>query len=465
MAPAGYGTPAFVRPGDTQVYEVRFENKADATAPAREIVVTDILDATLDLSTFELFEIGFGAHLQNPQPHTAQYQSRVPMKSGNTDLVADVKTSLDYETRQLKVTLTALDAQTGWYPEDPLVGLLPPEDGTGRGQGHITYFVKSRPELATGTLITNKARIVFDYNDPIDTPLVSNTIDAGSPSSSVRPLPATSDRSFLVQWSGQDDPGGSGIADYDVFVSSDGANYARWLQRAPQTSAMFTGVPGTTYSFYTVARDNVGHEEPAIAIADASTTVNTPFTLGLTVESLPASALVGNNFTYRVVVANQGPRQATNVVLTHTIDAAFAVVAAVPSQGTLEQTGGLVTARFGALAAGAAARLNVELIPQSAGTFTNRLDVTSDQGVIAAADVVVPVSTVPPRLGLSLGADTLTFTWPVSATAFLLESAGSLSPPIPWAPVTNEPVVVGDLETLRLQPTNGTAFYRLRWAP
>ena len=88
-----------------------------------------------------------------------------------------------------------------------------------------------------------------------------------------------------------------------------------------------------------------------------------------------------------------------------------------------------------------------------------------DQGVIAAADVVVPVSTVPPRLGLALGADTLTFTWPVSATGFVLELAGSLSPPIQWVPVTNEPVVVGDLQTLNLPPTNGTAFYRLRWAP
>ena len=160
-----------------------------------------------------------------------------------------------------------------------------------------------------------------------------------------------------------------------------------------------------------------------------------------------------------------GPGHATNVVLTHNTDPAFAVVAAVPSEGTVEQTGGLVTARFGVLAAGAAARLNVGLTPQAAGTFTNRLETTSDQGVIAAADVVVPVSAVPPRLGLSLGADTLTFTWPVSATGFVLESAGSLSPPIQWAPVTNAPVVVGDLETLRPQPTNSTAFYRLRWVP
>jgi uncharacterized repeat protein (TIGR01451 family) len=278
-------------------------------------------------------------------------------------------------------------------------------------------------------------------------------------------LIATSDRAFLVQWSGQDDPGGSRIASYDVFVSEDGTNYFAWLMRTTNTSALFTGIPGSTYWFCSVARDNVGHEELTPGTVDATTTLTVPFTLGLTVESLPATALVGSNFTYTVVVANQRPGHATNVVLNHSIDPAFAVVAAVPSQGTVEQTGGLVTARLGALAASAAARLTVQLTPQAAGTFTNRLEVTSDQGVIAAADVVVPVSAVPPRLGLSLGTDTLTFTWPVSATGFVLESAESLSPPIQWAPVTNEPVVVGDLETLRLQPTNGTAFYRLRWVP
>ncbi|UCE27207.1 MAG: hypothetical protein JSW52_00175, partial [Candidatus Coatesbacteria bacterium] len=39
--------------GDSALsYTVRFENMADATAPAQEVIVTDTLDENLDWSTF-----------------------------------------------------------------------------------------------------------------------------------------------------------------------------------------------------------------------------------------------------------------------------------------------------------------------------------------------------------------------------------------------------------------------------
>ena len=103
--------------------------------------------------------------------------------------------------------------------------------------------------------------------------------------------------------------------------------------------------------------------------------------------------------------------------------------------------------------------------PSRIGQGSLHVDVTCNQGVIAAADVVIPVSVVPPMLGVSFSADALNFSWPVSAIGFALEQTESLTPPIQWSSVTNTPVVVGDLQTLSLQPTNGTAFYRLRWAP
>ena len=77
--------------------------------------------------------------------------------------------------------------------------------------------------LPSGTVIQNQAKIVFDYNDPINTPLVKNTLDAGTPTSQVDPLPATTtDTTFPVSWSGQDEASGSGIAGYDLYVSVDG---------------------------------------------------------------------------------------------------------------------------------------------------------------------------------------------------------------------------------------------------
>ncbi len=61
-------------------------------------------------------------------------------------------------------------------PEDPLTGFLPPEDGTGRGQGHVSFLIRPKVNVALGTRITNTANIVFDTNEPIATNEAWNTI-------------------------------------------------------------------------------------------------------------------------------------------------------------------------------------------------------------------------------------------------------------------------------------------------
>ena len=86
------------------------------------------------------------------------------------------------------MVLTGVDPATGWLPEDFLLGLLYPNDDTGRGDGYLTYLAQPQVGLPSGTRIENKARIYFDWNDPVDTLLVFNTLDAGVPTSEVAPL-------------------------------------------------------------------------------------------------------------------------------------------------------------------------------------------------------------------------------------------------------------------------------------
>ena len=124
-------------------------------------------------------------------------------------------------------------------------GFLPPEDGTGRGEGYVSYTVQPKAGLATGTAIRNVALVTFDQNIAIATDQVNDddpsqgvdpakqalvTIDAGAPTSSVAALPAIeTTASFTVSWSGQDDAGGSGIATYDVYVSDNGGPFVPFL--------------------------------------------------------------------------------------------------------------------------------------------------------------------------------------------------------------------------------------------
>ncbi|HUT10528.1 MAG TPA: RHS repeat-associated core domain-containing protein [Thermoguttaceae bacterium] len=285
LGPAGYGVEGYIAVDVDQSavmpYTIRFENMADATAPAHWIRITDTFDEDLDLTTFELTEFMFGGEVFAIPTGLDSYQASLQRTIEGHELVVEVAVALDRVTRTLSASFMALDPATGWMPEDPLIGLLYPNDDNGRGDGSIGYVVDTVAGLETGDEITNKASIFFDWNDPIDTPLVRNTIDAAIPNdaSRVEELPETTDtRDFPVTWAGEDDENGSGIAAYDVYVSIDDGPFELWLDGTPETSATFTGPGGHTYAFYSIATDNVGHREPTPdpETADTQTTSIAP---------------------------------------------------------------------------------------------------------------------------------------------------------------------------------------------
>ena len=278
IAPSGYGGGNYIREEDDLLaYMIRFENTGDATAPARIIMITDTLDEDLDLGTFELTEIAFANQIIAVPPGLDHYETSLALVIDNefvsgAEIRCEIAASLDTDTRELTLEMMGLDPETGDLPEDIMLGILYPNDETGRGYGYMSYVVEHIDGLPTGTEITNKASIVFDWNDPIDTPLVINTIDADPPSSHVNPLPATQPQTFTVTWQG-DDGSGSGIASYDIYVSDNSGPFNPWLSDTTQLSSEFTGSVGHTYSFYSIATDNVGYVEEAPPAADASTTV------------------------------------------------------------------------------------------------------------------------------------------------------------------------------------------------
>ncbi|MFO0847615.1 MAG: Ig-like domain-containing protein [Gemmataceae bacterium] len=302
LGPAGVGDEAIVRADSSLVYTVRFENKSDATAPARQIVVTDVLDPNLDLDTFELTEITFANQTVTVPAGLTSYETRSSMTAGGAGILADVRATLDRATRTVTLTLQAVDPATGWFPEDPLVGLLYPNDAAGRGVGSVSYTVRPKAGLQTGTVVANRASITFDYNDPIDTPLVRNTLDAAAPTSRVTtPSGTTTGTEIALTWAGADDAGGSGIAGYDVYASTDGGIWTQIVFGTAETSATFVATPGHTYAFYSVARDNVGHVE-AVPLAPDTVLIVTSANRVPT-DITPAAASVAENSAPGTVVA------------------------------------------------------------------------------------------------------------------------------------------------------------------
>jgi len=169
----------------------------------------------------------------------------------------------------------------------PVVRSWDPNDITGpAGVGPQNHIVTTnvmpnticpRPTLITGDRVDAVASIVFDVNEPILTPAIFHTIDAGAPASSVDDLPPTVDStSFLVTWAGDDDAGGSGLASYDIYVATDGGPYTLWLDDTTLTTAPYTGATNHTYAFYSVGKDNAGNVEAAPLVPDATITIPRP---------------------------------------------------------------------------------------------------------------------------------------------------------------------------------------------
>jgi hypothetical protein len=110
----------------------------------------------------------------------------------------------------------------------------------------------------------------------VETLVTAGSADSTPPSSSVSDLPRfETTSSFTVNWSGQDNTGGSGLAAYNVYVSDNGGAYTLFQTNTTATAALFTGQDGHTYTFYSVALDNAGNVEDMPGSFQAATVVDT----------------------------------------------------------------------------------------------------------------------------------------------------------------------------------------------
>ena len=288
--PAGFGTPGWFIPKAPFQYALSFSNEATATNPATNVYLTDTFSpAQFQLNTLSIVGIATGASSYAPtlipltqQPFTHDIDLRPALP-----YILRVNASLNSTTGQVSVSLLTLDPVTGLEPTDATKGFLPPGAG-----GTVLFSVAPKTPYATGTRFTDSGSVIFDSNAAINTPVWTNTVDITAPTSKVTTLPATETAaSFPVSWSGTD--AASGIASYTIYVSDNGAPFTAWLTNTLGVSTTYPGVNGHSYSFFSIATDNVGNVEAGKQQAEATTTVK--------VSTTPVPVNTSTTFTYTPV--------------------------------------------------------------------------------------------------------------------------------------------------------------------
>jgi uncharacterized repeat protein (TIGR01451 family) len=208
-----------INPDQLLPYVIHFENVG--TIEAMDVFITDTLDEDLDEATLNIITPG-GTF--NPT------------------------------TRVLKWDLININLQ----PDS---------------SGYVMYTVKPKPNLPSCSVINNRAYIQFEVFDVFATNETENYIDFNAPEATMNNLPATMyQTAFPISWGGAD--GCGEIKSYSIFVAVDGGSFELFLSKTQNTSAIYTGETGRSYSFICVAEDLAGNVEVQATNAETSTYID-----------------------------------------------------------------------------------------------------------------------------------------------------------------------------------------------
>ncbi len=243
-------------------YTIEFENDPEkATASATSILVTNQLDASVfDLTTFKAREFRIGSHMVDFEGASNGIKT-IDMRPA-INAIAQVEVAYDEAAGELRLMVTSLDPISLEPTIDVMQGVLP-VNNDGEGVGELCYDIDLLDGLSDGSVVDNMATIIFDENEPLNTPVWHNVTDYVLPESTIENVATEDNITFSIRVNGIDS--GSGIWHYDLYARWDGQS--DWTQVASSLETedgclqFIADVPMLSAQFCTVAYDKAGNRE------------------------------------------------------------------------------------------------------------------------------------------------------------------------------------------------------------
>jgi len=245
---------------ETVNYRIEFENDtAFATSSAHVVEIRDTLDACFfELGTFAPTYISIGDKREQLDG-TPNFVRTVDMRP-QINAVVQVEGEYDEQTGIARWLFTSLDPMTMEPTDDVMQGFLPVNhDGTS-GIGDVAYRIGLKKGMDDGTLITNRASIVFDSNEPILTPTWTNIVDGSAPTSEFLSVEELNDTVIRLRWKGGDE--NSPAWRYSLAVQA--VEDTEWFEFLPNTTDTvfdYRYYRDIDYGFCVLATDSAGNVE------------------------------------------------------------------------------------------------------------------------------------------------------------------------------------------------------------
>ena len=273
IGPSGYDNQAhYIKPIHEMSYMITFENKSSATAPAHEVFVTDVLDASkYDFSTFSFTGFGWAENSYTVGgSKTKEFTRDINYNVKGQDILVRVSGQFDEKTGTVYWSFVSLK-KNGDEIEDPDLGFLVPNNDNRDGEGFVSFIIEHKANPANGSTISNKATIIFDANDPIVTNTYVNTFDTDYPTSQITKVEEKNGQ-LIVTVSGSDAT--SGIGSYRIYAFKNGGEAELVATITEGNQATFKCDSGTKYGLCVIATDNVGRNEPKDIKAEKEVTTS-----------------------------------------------------------------------------------------------------------------------------------------------------------------------------------------------
>ena len=248
-------------------YTIDFENDTTfATAAAHTIVIKDTLDSRyFDLTKFMPTGVRIGnreAFLNEADVVTGDgktsFVRTIDMRP-EINAIAQVEGEFNQKNGIAQWTFQSLDPMTMEPTDDLMQGILPVNYNGTAGIGEVMLEVGVKQGKADGTELSNRAGIVFDYEEAILTPTWTNIVDAVAPRSIVDGLTLLSDSTLRVFADGED--ARSGVWKYEWYVRH-GENAPWWKEGETDEDCFdFRFYKEMDYAFCVIATDSAGNVE------------------------------------------------------------------------------------------------------------------------------------------------------------------------------------------------------------